>query len=418
MNAELSRTGQPTILVIDDSPTIQRVIKHSLKNTSFALETADSGNQGLEKARRLRPSLILLDFVMPDMNGYQVCKELRRDRELEKIPVVLMSSKGEVVGERLVQTMGIVDYITKPFPPEAVLAVVQHVLERHSQPALAEPQTPLLEVGERDLQAPTTSQDLRDDRGREAVRGQLIMLPLGEVFQLLKFQCHTGILHVARGQAHAEIYLREGRIALARARNVDEEFLIGRFLIELGAIAPKDLDLFLEHRQGSRLRLGEQLVKLGQIQPEQLRQALAAQTQALIFEILRWPEGEFVFYVTQKLPEDVLDAGVELSIDAVLMEGFRRVDEWGLIEKEIRDFNTVLAPARDSTGIIRRIKLTPDEEHMLALVDGRRTIREIIRASRRSSFEVCSILYRLLSSRIIRRRASEGQQEEGTSGGN
>ena len=77
----------------------------------------------------------------------------------------------------------------------------------------------------------------------------------------------------------------------------------------------------------------------------------------------------------------------------------------------------VLTPARDSTGVIKRVKLEPEEKSVLALVNGKRTVKDVIRNSRRSSFDVCKILYRLLSSRIIRKRSprepstSDGRNE-------
>src|SRR5690242_13602517 len=71
---------------------------------------------------------------MPKMNGYQVCRALAESAELKDVPVVLMSAKGDQVGERFVKVMGIVDYITKPFSPEAITAVVQHTIEKYPRP--------------------------------------------------------------------------------------------------------------------------------------------------------------------------------------------------------------------------------------------------------------------------------------------
>ncbi|PKN45254.1 MAG: hypothetical protein CVU59_09615, partial [Deltaproteobacteria bacterium HGW-Deltaproteobacteria-17] len=118
------------ILVIDDSPTIIKVVELVLTKAGFKVQTTQDGETGIALAKQIKPNLILLDFVMPKMNGYQVCKELSQDEELKSIPVVLMSAKGEQVGERFVKVMGIVDYITKPFSPEAITAVVTHALEK------------------------------------------------------------------------------------------------------------------------------------------------------------------------------------------------------------------------------------------------------------------------------------------------
>jgi CheY-like chemotaxis protein len=394
------------VLVIDDSPTIHKVIENALKRTEMQLVHARDGKSGLSKAKQLKPDLILLDFMMPDMNGYQVCKAISEIGELENTPIVLMSAKGETIGDKLVKTMGIVDYISKPFSPKALSMVAQHAIEKYVEgdAQKTEEAEPLLKVGERSPEAAPTSADLTDPQGSPAIRGILGMVPSGDIFQLLKYQAQTGVLHLARGQAHLEVFMREGGIAFARAQNVDEEFLLGRFLVETGALTAQDLDLFLNSRRGTRKLLGEQLVKTGHVSKEQLQEALERQTEALMYEAVRWGEGEFAFYVTEKLPPEAREADLRVPVDMIMLEGFRRVDEWGMIEKEIKDFDMVLAPARDSTGVIERVELEPEEKSVLSLVDGRRTVWDVIRDSRRSSFDVCKILYRLLSSRIIRKR--------------
>src|SRR5262249_21627561 len=122
------------ILVIDDSPTITKVVQLVLTKAGFEVDTAPDDEAGLAAVRAPRPDLILLDFVMPKMNGYQFCRELTADPKVRDVPVVLMSAKGDQVGERFVKVMGIVDYITKPFSPEAITAVVQHAIAKYSNP--------------------------------------------------------------------------------------------------------------------------------------------------------------------------------------------------------------------------------------------------------------------------------------------
>src|SRR6476646_736861 len=119
------------VLVIDDSPTIVQVVELVLTKAGFEVRTAADGEAGLDAARTHPPALILLDFVMPRMNGYQFCREAAADHRLKEIPIVLMSAKGDQVGERFVKVMGIVDYITKPFSPESITAVVQHTIAKY-----------------------------------------------------------------------------------------------------------------------------------------------------------------------------------------------------------------------------------------------------------------------------------------------
>jgi len=130
------------VLVIDDSPTITKVVQLVLTKAGFRVDTAPDGEAGLIALRASRPAMVLLDFVMPKMNGYQFCRELNADPKLRDIPVVLMSAKGDQVGERFVKVMGIVDYITKPFSPEAITAVVQHTIGKYGAAAPPEDANP------------------------------------------------------------------------------------------------------------------------------------------------------------------------------------------------------------------------------------------------------------------------------------
>src|SRR6187397_3501538 len=153
------------VLVIDDSPTITKVVQLVLTKAGYQVATAPDGEAGLQAVRAQRPDLILLDFVMPRMNGYQFCRELVADPKLRDIPVVLMSAKGDQVGERFVKVMGIVDYITKPFSPEAITAVVQHTIGKYGGPGVDE-EHPSLVTGE-DLAA-------TDDADRSHAKGSAL----------------------------------------------------------------------------------------------------------------------------------------------------------------------------------------------------------------------------------------------------
>lgn len=118
----------PTVLSIDDSPTILRLVEMILSHAGFTVHTATDGATGIEVAKKLRPDLVLVDFIMPGMNGFQVCKALRDNSDTAKIPIVLVSSKGEAVGEQFVDTLKIEHYLTKPFQPEQLVADVKRIL--------------------------------------------------------------------------------------------------------------------------------------------------------------------------------------------------------------------------------------------------------------------------------------------------
>ena len=125
-----TRTAAAKLLVVDDSATVLRVMEAVLTEAGYDVVCLDGAGEVLETARREAPDLVFVDFAMPGVNGFGVCQALGVDPEVDSIPIVLMSTRGDPVGERFVREMGIVDHITKPFAPEALLALVQHILRK------------------------------------------------------------------------------------------------------------------------------------------------------------------------------------------------------------------------------------------------------------------------------------------------
>ena len=405
-----------TVLVIDDSPTILKVVQLVLTKAGFSVHTAPDGEEGIARARSERPDLILLDFVMPKMNGYQVCRALAESPDLKSIPVVLMSAKGDQVGERFVKVMGIVDYITKPFSPEAITAVVQHTIEKYpahpTTPNAASPDdtavVPPTDEAELPLPLPTLEgvpTPILDDG--PALQGNLRVVPMAEVLGLLSTQRQWGLLTVARADsARIEIVFKAGKIELALASGLPDEFLLGRYLVEASTLSRQDLDLFLDGRAPTGKPLGEQLVKMNYVDDGELKEALRKQTQERLYELLRWPEGRFTFVATHSLPALAGEAALNLDVDGLLMEGIRRVDEWHLIEREIDDFDAVFLRNEEAVQNVGRARLTREELAVLELVNGKNTVKDIVRQSRMASFDVSKMLFRLLSIKVVRRRVA------------
>ena len=122
------------ILVVDDSPTIRKVVASILTSKSYDAVTAEDGQDALIKIKSgVEFDLILLDFVMPRMNGYQFCRELRAHPERANVPVVLMSAKGDKIRGQFVQQTGAIDAITKPFDARGLIAVVEGALKKHQE---------------------------------------------------------------------------------------------------------------------------------------------------------------------------------------------------------------------------------------------------------------------------------------------
>ena len=116
-----------TILVVDDERNIVELVRMYLRNEGFEIEAAYNGREGLEKARALQPSLVLLDIMMPEMDGLDVARTLRKETD---IPVVMLTARADDVDKIVGLELGADDYITKPFNPRELVARVKAVLRR------------------------------------------------------------------------------------------------------------------------------------------------------------------------------------------------------------------------------------------------------------------------------------------------
>jgi CheY-like chemotaxis protein len=568
------------ILVVDDSPTIRTVVSTILERCGYDPKVASDGQDAYDAlaSGEVRADLVLLDFVMPQMNGYEFCRALRANDNLRGTPVVLMSAKADRIRDEFVQQTGALDAISKPFDRQALVAVIENALRkvnatRHSSPRLAvneggqldkrreappfgvvgaEPQesgavgvVPLEfetrrthvahlvaqrlaavaaeAVRERPelAQKADLSRVLAERLSNEAVlemmdtlsqlehksgvllAGDLGVVPMGAVLQLLQAENQTGILVCWSGanawQSSAEIRatFREGMIDLVQSSGAGDEFRLGRFFVEEGVLTPDQIDeitsrtrdtatipavdvkeLMLAqtdemeavspealHRTSGpptlredphvvltvpgqkvaealaatsaagggsggdgrdtlygtawgskdttagtiwnpspgKRPLGMALLAAGKIVDSQLRTALTRQSSELLYEVLRWSAGRFE--LRREPPSELaVQAKLGMPVASVVMEGFRRVDEWRVLERTLGSFDAVLVRDDAAFGALDIGSLPPKEKAILDVVDGQRTVRAIVAASHLSSFDGCRILVQFLEARVLRRR--------------
>src|SRR6185369_15871448 len=122
---------QPTVLVIDDSPDVHRLLRARLRHEDLELVASDGGKRGLEMARASKPAMILLDLDMPDMDGFEVLRYLKNDPATLDIPVIVLSGLQGAQDKVMAFDLGAVDYITKPFNLTELRVRVRSALRMH-----------------------------------------------------------------------------------------------------------------------------------------------------------------------------------------------------------------------------------------------------------------------------------------------
>ncbi len=399
------------VLVIDDSPTILKLVQLVLTRAKYQVHTASSGEAALKAAKEDRPDLILLDYFLPDLNGYDLCAAMSADTVLCKVPVIIMSARGDEIENKFGGAENVVDFISKPFSPDVLLAALGHRLDgsatRSAPLSLTPASTPPL--GHEAVQpAETHRADAIAIPIAAVLSGDLAAIPISDVLTMLADQGQTGVLTLAHGKTRLETSFKNGRIAFATAVGVAEEFLLGRFLVEAQLVTQNALATVIAERTNTgsapRRLLGADLIARSLCTTAGLRKAMGHQTAALVYEGLRWDSGRFWFSACDELSDQAEEASANLAIDGLLMEAFRRVDEWRLIEREIRDFDLVFIRNDGKLAAFGRGALSRQEQLVLEFINGKNSVKDIIYLSSMGSFEVTKMLYRLLRTKLIRRR--------------
>src|SRR5207237_3999984 len=116
-------------------PDVLRLVEYNLSAADYDVATASDGSEALKKARSLSPKLIILDLMLPEMDGLEVCKLLRRDQSTAAIPIIMLTAKAAEMDRVLGLELGADDYVTKPFSPRELVLRVKRLLRTGIRPA-------------------------------------------------------------------------------------------------------------------------------------------------------------------------------------------------------------------------------------------------------------------------------------------
>ncbi|MFO1462956.1 MAG: response regulator transcription factor [bacterium] len=118
------------VLIIEDEADIQQLLAFHFQQGGFRVEACSNGAEGLKKAREKRPDLIVLDLMLPGMDGFEVCRTLKGGQDTKTIPIIMLTAKGEEIDKVVGFELGADDYLTKPFSPRELLLRAKAVLRR------------------------------------------------------------------------------------------------------------------------------------------------------------------------------------------------------------------------------------------------------------------------------------------------
>jgi hypothetical protein len=232
---------------------------------------------------------------------------------------------------------------------------------------------------------------------RSVLSGDLSAFNLSDIFSMLALGKKSGALRLTRGAETRILTWQAGEIVFARSNSVRNS--LGNLLVRQGIITSEQNALSAA-KIDETTRHGKVLVRMGFITAEQLHWAVKQQVLEIVYSLFHWRSGMFEFI--EGAVEQQEKITLSMSTTKIIMDGIHRLDEWTRVRAALPDDQTVLLPAARAEDLAPRRDLDDDGRRLYPLIDGSRTIAEIVESARLGEFEAYSALHRLLALGLIR----------------
>lgn len=226
--------------------------------------------------------------------------------------------------------------------------------------------------------------------------GSLETFNIANLLQFLSTDQKTGVLQISSGENTVKIFIKSGLIVYATSSQ--QEFRLGHFLRSREVISEEKLQECLRLAEERNQQLGRVLVEQGYISRSSLKDFLHLQAEEILYDLFLWKAGDFEYTDIPINIEGKLF--IPLNPMGIIMEASRRIDEQSIIKKEIPSEQLIFRISK-KMGDTKKAKLTKNEQHILSLLDGSRTVKQVINDSGYAEFETFKIIYSLEMSGFI-----------------
>jgi curved DNA-binding protein CbpA len=243
---------------------------------------------------------------------------------------------------------------------------------------------------------------------RKSISGFLKHYPLSDILLDLQRSEKNGILEIKNGHISKRIYIKNGDMVFATSNR--EEDRMGEVLLRAGKISADQYYQSVDALKKTGKRQGAILVELGYLKPEDLIWAVRHQVEEIILSLFQWEDGEFVFIEGPLLSEEVIT--LKLSAANLIYRGIKKINTFTHIKNAMPPMDVILYYSTNPMNLFQDIKLDNTDKDILALIDGKRNIKEILSISPLDNFPTIKTLYALLNTRIIELKEKELTEEE------
>ncbi|MEE9524169.1 MAG: response regulator [Thermodesulfovibrionales bacterium] len=423
--------NKKSVLIVDDSPTVRRLVELIMSQEGYNVYTAEDGDQGLKMSLENRPSLILVDFLMPKMNGYQFCKIVRSRPNLKHIPIILITAKGEDVATTFEEKFGVIEYFQKPFEPDELVQKVNEVMGKSEQgqevQALAATAAPAfsldafegiiekvvkkyfkfeMQVMLKNLIVDTLKELELSEKENLLFSGQIKSITMPDILQFIDSLKLTGKLSVLSPSLYSEVYIENGMIVFATLSKKGYHKFVTDLIEEDGKITKEEISKLLIESKQKKAPIGRIIVDNGYLTDDELMNYLKRMAEDAFFMMIEADSGNF-YFESSPIPMHFSDIKFRIAMPGLILDGLRRFDEKKVAAEVLSDDTVVLTRLITNVDEIENVEMDQRELSVFSQIDGKKTLRDVIESSGRDELEVKRICYSLQKVGLLKIKSTE-----------
>ena len=385
------------ILVVDDDRNIGQILHASFTAKGYEVVVSRNGEDALQKYEEIHPSLILLDVLLPKMNGWEVCKRIKDTDQGKKTPVILMSAiyKNYKMQADAKNKYGADEFVEKPFQLARLLAKVMEMVGPADEEMPEEPTEP----EEEQIEEPSV-----------ALTGDLTSVTFPELLHNLYVMQQSGTLVMTNDDKRKEISVSQGYPVSVQS-NIEAEYF-GQFLLRMRKIKKSHLEESLQRMQETKRLQGTILIEMGVLSPQDVVNYLKLQMRQKIFEIFSWRKGQYEFVADKTVTGDI--SAIDMSVANIIFYGVKKHFDLDYCLEKLENYGEKYVRfGTDHHYRFQDLELTPSESKFLMNIDGGKTVDDLLDASSLDPLASYQLMLTLIYSSMV--ELTSEQTEEGES---
>ena len=403
------------VLIVDDDRSTQRFLADALTKKGFVVTVERDGEWAVKTFEKKSFDLVLLDILLPALNGYEVAKKMRATARGKRTPLVMISGvyKNAIHQREAVQKHGAFAFLEKPIDLEKLTETIRDALgSKFPRPAAPKPPPPPQE--EDDKTGEFYADDLQKEEAEQVevqskvvqsakasgpvIKGDFAQTPFARVLSELYRWRATGALLAGRAKVKKIIYLRDGVPELVKSNLLVEA--LGRILVRERMITEAECEESLKRMKATRRMQGTVLIEMGCISPHNLSYALTQQMQEKLYDAFRWDDGLYQFKPGVAQPPEPVSLGMTTA--QLIVEGIRRTYDASRIERVFGDVSAqYVHPSDEPLYALQDAGLSDEEKEIALVADGHKTVATLRALNVLSPVETDKLLFALICSQMV-----------------